>query len=108
MDNQQQSAFKDILKNILEKRWYITFVVLGSFVLIIGGIFFAVISGVESSAEWKELLLLLLGAFIGSYGKIIDFWFTDQDRDKMLVQKADEEDDTPEILMAKMKSNTNN
>ena len=22
--------------------------------------------------EWKELLLLLLGAFIGSYGKIID------------------------------------
>jgi hypothetical protein len=36
--------------------------------------------------------LLLLGAFIGSYSKIIDFWFTDQDRDKMMTQKADEED----------------
>ena len=44
------------------------------------------------STEWKELLLLLLGAFIGSYGKIIDYWFSDMDKDKMLVQKMDEED----------------
>ncbi len=44
------------------------------------------------SGEWKELLLLLLGAFIGSYGKIIDYWFSDTDKDKMLVQKMDEED----------------
>jgi len=42
--------------------------------------------------EWKEILLLLLGAFIGSYGKIIDYWFSDTDKDKMLVQKMDEED----------------
>jgi hypothetical protein len=35
---------------------------------------------------------LLLGAFIGSYGKIIDYWFSDTDKDKMLVQKMDEED----------------
>jgi hypothetical protein len=46
------------------------------------------------STEWKELLLLLLGAFIGSYGKIIDYWFSDTDKDKMLVQKMDEEDGT--------------
>jgi hypothetical protein len=44
------------------------------------------------STEWKELMLLLLGAFIGSYGKIIDYWFSDTDKDKMLVQKMDEED----------------
>jgi hypothetical protein len=36
----------------------------------------------------------LLGAFIGSYGKIIDYWFSDTDKDKMLVQKMDEEDGT--------------
>ena len=46
----------------------------------------------ELSGEWKELLLLLLGALIGSYGKIIDYWFSDTDKDKMLVQKMDEED----------------
>jgi hypothetical protein len=44
------------------------------------------------AGEWKELLMLLLGAFIGSYGKIIDYWFSDTDKDKMLVQKMDEED----------------
>jgi len=48
--------------------------------------------GESASAEWKELLLLMLGAFIGSYGKIIDYWFSDTDKDKMLVQKMDEED----------------
>jgi hypothetical protein len=63
-----------------------------SFILIIGGIFVAVVSNTTIAGEWKELLLLLLGAFIGSYGKIIDYWFSDTDKDKMLVQKMDEED----------------
>jgi hypothetical protein len=61
---------------------------------IIGGMFFAILNKSEIAGEWKELLLLLLGAFIGSYGKIIDYWFSDTDKDKMLVQKMDEEDGT--------------
>ena len=56
--------------------------------------FFAILSKSTIEGEWKELLLLLLGAFIGSYGKIIDYWFSDTDKDKMLVQKMDEEDGT--------------
>jgi hypothetical protein len=60
--------------------------------IIIGGIFGAITTNTAASAEWKELLLLMLGAFIGSYGKIIDYWFSDTDKDKMLVQKMDEED----------------
>jgi len=62
--------------------------------LIIGGMFLAIVNKNEIGGEWKELLLLLLGAFIGSYGKIIDYWFSDTDKDKMLVQKMDEEDGT--------------
>ena len=57
-----------------------------------GAVFTAIFEQSEISGEWKELLLLLLGAFIGSYGKIIDYWFSDTDKDKMLVQKMDEED----------------
>ena len=45
----------------------------------------------------------MITAFIGSYGKIIDYWFSDTDKDKMLVQKMDEEDDTPEMIKAKQK-----
>jgi len=91
---QQPSGFKDLLANMMKRRWYITALVLGGFMLIIGGMFVAIINKNEIAVEWKELLLLLLGAFIGSYGKIIDYWFSDTDKDKMLVQKMDEEDGT--------------
>jgi hypothetical protein len=93
-NNQAPSGFKDLLANMMKRRWYITALVLGGFMLIIGGMFFAILSKSEIAGEWKELLLLLLGAFIGSYGKIIDYWFSDTDKDKMLVQKMDEEDGT--------------
>ena len=94
MAEQAPSGFKDLLANMMKRRWYITALVLGGFMLIIGGMFFAILSKSEIAGEWKELLLLLLGAFIGSYGKIIDYWFSDTDKDKMLVQKMDEEDGT--------------
>jgi len=92
--SQQSTGFKDLLNAMMKRRWYITALVLGSFVIIIAGIFFAITTNTSASAEWKELLLLMLGAFIGSYGKIIDYWFSDTDKDKMLVQKMDEEDGT--------------
>jgi hypothetical protein len=91
---EQASGFKNLLNKMMARRWYITALVLGGFMLIIGGMFFAIINKNEIGGEWKELLLLLLGAFIGSYGKIIDYWFSDTDKDKMLVQKMDEEDGT--------------
>jgi len=93
-EKQPPSGFKDLLSNMMARRWYITALVLGGFMFIIGGMFFAILNKSAIEGEWKELLLLLLGAFIGSYGKIIDYWFSDTDKDKMLVQKMDEEDGT--------------
>lgn len=89
---QQSSKFADLLRDIMNKRWYITAMVLGLFILITAGIFIAILIQAPMAAAWKELLMLLLGAFIGSYGKIIDYYYSDSDKDKMLVQKADEED----------------
>jgi hypothetical protein len=103
MDNSKQpTGFKELLNAMMTRRWYITAAVLGGFILIIAGIFAAVSNNASMAGEWKELLMLLLGAFIGSYGKIIDYWFSDTDKDKMLVAKMDEENDTPEMIMAKM------
>lgn len=92
MENKQATGFKDLLNQMMSRRWYITAMVLGGFMLIIGGIFAAIVTNTQVAGAWKELLMLLLGAFIGSYGKIIDYWFSDTDKDKMLVQKMDEED----------------
>jgi hypothetical protein len=105
MAEQAPSGFKDLLSNMMKRRWYITAMVLGGFMLIMAGIFAAVLGKSEIAGEWKELLLLLLGAFIGSYGKIIDYWFSDTDKDKMLVQKMDEEDGTSLSNTADMPNN---
>jgi hypothetical protein len=94
MGEQKPSGFRELLGSMMKRRWFITAIVLGGFMVIIMGIFGAIIGNTTISGEWKELLLLLLGAFIGSYGKIIDYWFSDTDKDKMLVQKMDEEDGT--------------
>jgi hypothetical protein len=90
--NQTPDGFKQLLNAMMRRRWYITAMVLGGFMVIIGGIFAAITLQTPMASAWKELLMLLLGAFIGSYGKIIDYWFSDTDKDKMLVQKMDEED----------------
>lgn len=90
--SQQPTGFRDLLNAMMKRRWFITALVLGGFMLIMAGMFTAIGLQTPMAAEWKELLLLLLGAFIGSYGKIIDYWFSDTDKDKMLVQKMDEED----------------
>jgi hypothetical protein len=92
MVNNQPTGFKELLNAMMKRRWFISAIVLGGFMIIIGGIFASIMIQTPMSTEWKELLLLLLGAFIGSYGKIIDYWFSDTDKDKMLVQKMDEED----------------
>ena len=94
MSKEMNTGFRDLLNSMMKRRWYITAMVLGGFILIMAGIFTAITIQTPMAAAWKELLMLLLGAFIGSYGKIIDYWFSDTDKDKMLVQKMDEEDGT--------------
>ena len=95
MENTKQPAdtgFKQLLNSMMTRRWLMTLIVLITFMFITLGIMISIHVDTTVGQEWKELLLLLLGAFIGSYGKIIDYWFSDTDKDKMLVQKMDEED----------------
>jgi hypothetical protein len=89
---QPQTGFQKLLLSMMYRRWMMTLLVLVTFMAIAIGILISIHIGSEVAGEWKELLLLLLGALIGSYGKIIDYWFSDTDKDKMLVQKMDEED----------------
>ena len=96
-----QTGFQKLLLSMMYRRWMMTLLVLVTFMAIAIGILISIHIGSEVAGEWKELLLLLLGALIGSYGKIIDYWFSDTDKDKMLVQKMDEED-------GESLSNTNN
>ena len=69
-------------RNANRNRFVITSVVLGTFFLIMVGIGTAILGGGDQpniNQEWKEVLLLVLGAFLGSYSRIIDFWFKGND-----------------------------
>tara|TARA_R110000782_G_scaffold209501_3_gene297669 strand:- start:144 stop:461 length:318 start_codon:yes stop_codon:yes gene_type:complete len=65
-------------------RFLITTVILATFFLIMMGIGAAILGDGESptmNQEWKEILLLILGAFLGSYSRVVDFWFNGNDTD---------------------------
>lgn len=91
VDNSQR--FNYMLQSMQNNRWKITLIVLMTFFFIIFGIVLSVMFKATIQESWKEMLLILLGAFVGNLNKVIDFWFSNEDRDKLLVQKMDEEDD---------------
>jgi hypothetical protein len=101
----KQNEFGEILDTLLKRRWLITLIILVTFMIITMGIGFAITLGSNVNEQWKELLMLLLGAFIGSYGKIMDYWFQDNGKDKIVLDKIDEDNDSEEILKLKINKN---
>ena len=87
-----KNRFYYMLQQMQSNRWKITGIVLFLFFFIILGINSAVFFGITIQESWKEMLLILLGAFVGNLNKVVDYWFNSEDRDKMLIQKVDEED----------------
>lgn len=92
----KEIEFLNLIKNSSRNRLIITTVVLLTFLLIMFGIGLALLgeSTTSINQEWKEILLLVLGAFIASYGKIIDFWFQkDNSVERDLIDAAEGDDD---------------
>ena len=89
---EDKNRFYYMLQQMQSNRWKITGIVLFLFFFIIFGINMAVMFQVEIAENWKEMLLILFGAFVGNLNKVVDYWFNSEDRDKMLIQKVDEED----------------
>ncbi len=89
---EDKNRFYYMLQQMQANRWRITAIVLGLFFFIILGINAGVFIGTTVNEDWKEMLLILLGAFVGNLNKVVDYWFNSEDRDKMLIQKVDEED----------------
>ena len=107
---EDKNRFYYMLQQMQANRWRITAIVLGLFFFIILGINAGVFAGASINEDWKEMLLILLGAFVGNLNKVVDYWFNSEDRDKMLIQKVDEEDgvtlsNVSEVEDIKKKSN---
>lgn len=101
-----KNRFNVVYQKMLNTRWYITIITLLTLLFILLGVMASIIFNAHIAQEWKELLFLLLGAFIGSYNRVIDYWFNNSQRDDKLIEKMDQENDSDMLVQAKLKAAT--
>jgi len=63
-------------------RIILSIIIVLCFLFVVHGIVISIHMGGEVDSEWKELLLLMLGALIGSFGKVVDYWFNTKNNKK--------------------------
>ena len=79
-----------IIKFRQNKKWLISIAVVSLFSLILALMIYFMSTGTDVMGGWKEILLLMLGGFVGSFAKVIDFWFNNAEDDVKLLEHADD------------------
>ena len=79
-----------IIKFRQSKKWLISIAVVSLFSVILALMIFFMAQGKDVTEGWKEILLLMLGGFVGSFAKVIDFWFNNAEDDTKLLEHADD------------------
>ena len=72
------------------RKWYVSLVILIIFMVVLLLMIYFIGEGKDLMPEWKEILLLMLGGFIASFSKVVDFWFNNQENDNKLLEHADD------------------
>ena len=80
----------DIINYRQSRKWYVSIAVVGMFSLILALMIYFMSQCKDVTDGWKEILLLMLGGFVGSFAKVIDFWFNNQENDNKLLEHADD------------------
>ena len=78
----------DIIKYRNSKKWHLSFFLVLILFMIIFLMMGMVAVGKDVTEEWKEVLLVLLGAFVASFSKLIDFWFNNQEAENALLEAS--------------------
>ena len=80
----------EIMEYRQSRKWYVSIAVVGLFSFILALMIFFMAQGKDVTEGWKEILLLMLCGFVGSFAKVIDFWFNNQENDNKLLEHADD------------------
>ena len=78
----------DIIKYRNSKKWMLSFLLVCILFTIIFLMLIFVAMGRDITEGWKEVLFVLLGAFVSSFSKLIDFWFNNQEAENALLKAA--------------------
>ena len=90
-EQNEQAINEELLKLIMyrsQRKWYSTISIIAIFAMILGLMMMFVALDKDISEGWKEVLLVLIGAFVGSWSKVIDFWFNNAEQDNTLLENA--------------------
>lgn len=100
------NPFVSIIKKEFWGRTILSIVIVSSFLAVLIAIEHAMIGDHALDKDWKEILMLLLGALIGGFSKVIDFWFKDRTNDKQLLDKIPADNPTNTNITAEIQSNS--
>ena len=90
--NKDHEEFMKLIMYRSQRKWYATLSIIFIFGLIIILMMGFVALGKDLTAGWKEVLLVMVGAFVGSWGKVIDFWFNNSEQDNTLLETASDDE----------------
>tara|TARA_Y100000401_G_C8291887_1_gene209166 strand:+ start:223 stop:675 length:453 start_codon:yes stop_codon:yes gene_type:complete len=89
---QHDQEINEILLKIIQyrqsRKWYATLFMILIFAIILGMIIRSTWAGTDIAPEWKEIMLIMLGAFVASFSKVVDFWFNNAENDNRLLEHA--------------------
>jgi len=92
-EQNDQVINEELLKLIMyrsQRKWYSTISIIAIFAMILALMMMFIALGKDISEGWKEVLLVLIGAFVGSWSKVIDFWFNNAEQDNTLLESAND------------------
>ena len=90
-EQNEQMVNETLLKLIMyrsQRKWYSTISIIAIFAMILVLMMIFIATEKEISEGWKDVLLVLIGAFVGSWSKVIDFWFNNAEQDNTLLENA--------------------
>ena len=80
----------EIMEYRQSRKWYVSIAIVSIFSFILAMMIYYMSQGKDVTDGWKEILLLMLGGFVGSFAKVIDFWFNNAEDDVKLLEHADD------------------
>ena len=90
--NKEHEEFMKLIMYRSQRKWYATISIIFIFGLIITLMMGFMALGKDLTAGWIEVLLVMVGACVGSWGKVIDFWFNNSEQDNTLLETASDDE----------------
>ena len=84
---------KSLLKNLeykLKKRFWVTLFMLLLFFYLLAILSGGILGMVELTGGWKDILNIMLGDYLATFAKVINFWFDSSKDDSKILDAAND------------------